>query len=66
MKGLQLRKDCNGYTFKKQLLFNLELEKSDYNWLLTNIEAYLQTNEINTLINTKEYLVLSTDDLMNR
>lgn len=33
MKRLQSRKDCKGYTLMKQLLINLELETSDYNWL---------------------------------
>ena len=46
MKRLQSRKDCKGYTLMKQLLINLELESSDYNWLITDIEAYPQSKEI--------------------
>ena len=34
----------------KQLLINLELESSDYNWLITDIEAYPQSKEIFEII----------------
>lgn len=65
MKRLQSRKDCKGYTLMKQLLINLELESSDYNWLITDIEAYPQSKEIFEIINDKEYIILSTKELMN-
>ena len=65
MKRLQSRKDCKGYTLMKQLLINLELESSDYNWLITDIEAYPQSKEIFEIINNKEYIILSTKELMN-
>ena len=63
MKRLQSRKDCKGYTLMKQLLINLELESSDYNWLITDIEAYPQSKEIFEIINNKEYIILSTKEL---
>ena len=65
MKRLQSRKDCKGYTLMKQLLINLELESSDYNWLITDIEAYPQSKEIFEIIDDKEYIILSTKELMN-
>ena len=65
MKRLQSRKDCMQYTLIKELFINLGLQKSDYNWLITDIEAYPQSQEFNNIINDKEYVVLSTNELMN-
>lgn len=65
MKRLQSRKDCKGYTLMRQLLINLELNNSDYNWLITDIEAYPQLEEINNLVCDKEFLILSTKELMD-
>lgn len=65
MIRLESEKDCEGYTLIKEVLMNLELNMKEYNWLITDIEAYPQSNEINNFINDKSYVILSTKELMN-
>lgn len=65
MKILFSNKDCDGYTLMKQVLINLGLDKSDYNWLITDIEAYPNCNKYEKLITDSEFLFLSTNELMN-
>ncbi len=58
------RKNCEGYTLLKELLTNLELNKRDYTWLITYIDVYSKRAEINDLLMDKEYVILSTKELM--
>ncbi len=65
MMRLLSRKDCQGYTLMRQVLINLELDKRDYQWLITDIEAYPMNEDIYNLINDKQYVILSTNELMD-
>ncbi len=64
MRRIHSRKDCNGYTLFKSILFNLALNNKDYTWLISDIEACPQNEELAKLINDKEYLLLSTKELV--
>lgn len=65
MRRIHSRIDCNGYTLLKSVLFNLELNNKDYTWLISDIEAYPQNEELAKLINDKEFLLLSTKELVD-
>ena len=64
MRRIYSKKDCNGYTMMKSVLFNLELNNKSYTWLISDIEAYPQNDEIAKIFKGKEYIVLSTKELV--
>ncbi|MFR7880943.1 MAG: hypothetical protein ACLU5J_05315 [Christensenellales bacterium] len=37
MRRIYSKKDCNGYTMMKSVLFNLELNNKSYTWLISDI-----------------------------
>ena len=65
MKRLQSRKDLSGYTMMRQVLINLDLTNKDYIWLVTDIEAYPTNEKLNKLISNNEYLLLTTNELVD-
>lgn len=65
MKRLQSRKDLSGYTMMRQVLINLDLTNKDYMWLITDIEAYPLNEKLNNLISNNDYLLLTTNELVD-
>lgn len=65
MKRLMSKKDLSGYTLMKQVLINLDLNKKNYIWLISDIEAYPSNKQLEKEINEKGYLILSTKDLIS-
>ena len=65
MKRLESRKDCKGYTNMKQVFINLSLVHQDYTWLISDIEAYPRKKEIVDILEGKEYLILTTKELVD-
>lgn len=65
MERLESTKNCQYYTFMKQFLIDLGLDQSDYNWLVTDIEAFPRTEEYRKFIDENAYFIMSTKDLMN-
>lgn len=59
--------DENNYTHMLKVLKSIGGRKLDYNWYITDIEAYPQDEECNleNLWDDKEYLFLSNDELIN-
>lgn len=54
------------YTYMLKLLNAIGGRSLNYNWLITNIEAYPQDNgELDKLIRENDYLFLSTDELIS-
>ena len=64
MKKLISRHDLEYYTMLKKVLYNLELNDKDYMWLISDIEAYPNKEEYEELINQKDYLLLTTKQLI--
>ena len=64
MEKLISRYDLKYYTMLKDVLYNLELNNKDYMWLISDIEAYPNKQEYEELINQKDYLLLTTKQLI--
>ena len=64
MRRLYSVKDFSYYTLLKQVLYDLELTNKQYNWLISDIEAYPRKSEYQKLIDNNEYLWLSTRELV--
>ncbi|MDE6656662.1 MAG: hypothetical protein K2J85_06710, partial [Anaeroplasmataceae bacterium] len=64
MKRLFSRNDCNGYTYMKQVLINLDLVHQDYLWLISDIEAFPNSNDLNKEIEKVDYLLLTTQEFV--
>ena len=65
MKRLCSTKDFKFYTHLKQVLSDLDLLDKDYLWLISDIEAYPRKKEYQTLLDNNEYLLLTTNELVN-
>ena len=64
MRRLYSKKDLKWYTLMLNVLINLELTDKDYMWLISDIEAYPTNEKYANLINSKDYLLLKTDELV--
>ena len=64
MKRLYSKKDLKWYTLMLNVLNNLELTDKDYMWLISDIEAYPINEKYAHLINDKDYILLTTDELV--
>ena len=53
------------YTHMFKLINAIGGRKLEYNWLITNIEAYPNSLKIKQIIEENEYLILSNDEFMN-
>ena len=53
------------YTYMLKVLNAIGGRNLQYNWLITNIEAYPQNEELNQFIRENDYLFLSTDELIS-
>lgn len=65
MKRLYCTKEFKYYTHLKQILFDLDLEKKDYWWLICDVEAYPKKSEYQLLLDNSPYLLLSTKELLD-
>jgi len=65
MKRIFSKNDFKGYTLMGRILSDLELEKKDYLWLISDIEAYPSKKEYQELINGKPYLLMRTHELVS-
>ena len=65
MKRIYSEKDLKSYTYMGRILSDLDLDKKDYLWLISNIEAYPQNKKYQKLINGKSYLLLTTSELIS-
>lgn len=65
MKRLISKYDEENYTYMLNLLKVLGGRKLKYKWLISDIEAYPQDSELRKLIEEKDYLLLTTDELIN-
>ena len=68
MKKYVSFKDEKYYTYMLKLINSIGGRKLEYNWLITDIEAYPQDNgELDNLIGENDYLFLSIDcDIKNK
>ena len=58
-------KEENGYTMMLKVINSIGGRSLNYNWLITDIEAYPQDNgELDKLVSENDYLFLSTDELI--
>lgn len=65
MKRYISEKEEKYYTHMLKVLNSIGGRNLDYNWLITDIEAYPQDNgELDKLISENDYLFLSTDELI--
>ena len=65
MERVFSRKDFRLYTSMKQILLDLEVSDKECWWLISDIEAYPRKKEYRDLIYTKEYVLLTTSELMS-
>lgn len=66
MKRYISEKEEKYYTHILKVLNSIGGRNLDYNWLITDIEAYPQDNgELDKLISENDYLFLSTDELIS-
>lgn len=65
MKIIYSKKDFKGYTSMGRILSDLELEKKDYLWLISDIEAYPRKKEYQELVERSSFLLMSTAELLN-
>lgn len=64
VRRLHSKRDLPGYTCMLNILINLELTKEDYFWLISDIEAYPTKDKYLNLINSNDYLLLKTNELI--
>lgn len=65
MKRYISEKEEKYYTHMLKVLNSIGGRNLEYNWLITNIEAYPQDNgELDKLVSENDYLFLSTDELI--
>ena len=65
MKRLCSQGDYKWYTHFKQVLYDLELYNKQYLWLINDIEAYPRKEKYQELLDSNEYLLLTTSELVN-
>ena len=65
MKRVWSGKDFQCITYMRRVLSDLSLDKSDYIWLISDIDAYPSKPEYEKLITDKPYVLLSTSELVN-
>lgn len=65
MKKYVSYKDEKYYTYMLKLINSIGGRKLEYNWLITDIEAYPNSLKIKQTIDENEYLLLSNDELMD-
>ena len=64
MKRVISTNDFKCYTMLKRILFDLELEKKEYWWLISDIEAYPSKEKHQKLINQGSYVLIKTSALL--
>ena len=64
MKRLVSKNDEKYYTFMLKVINSIGGRNLDYNWLITDIEAYPTIKEANEIIKN-EYIIISNDDLLD-
>ncbi|WP_311488067.1 hypothetical protein [uncultured Helcococcus sp.] len=57
--------DRKEYSYLLELLDTMSGYITNYKWLITDVEAYSLNNELFDLINEKDYIILSTDNLID-
>ena len=65
MKRLCSQGDYKWYTHFKQVLYDLELYNKQYLWLINDIVAYPRKEKYQELLDSNEYLLLTTSELVN-
>lgn len=65
MKRVWSRNDFQFNTHMRRVLSDLGLDKSDYLWLISDIDAYPSKLEYEKLITGKQYVILSTRKLVD-
>lgn len=65
MKRYISYKDNSHYTFMLEIIEAIGGKNLNYNWLITNIEAYPQNEKYNELVCGKEYLFISNNELLD-
>lgn len=64
MERVISKKDFKYYTMLRKIIVDLELENKEYWWLISNIEAYPNKENIKKTIYNEDYLLIKTTDLM--
>lgn len=65
MKRVWSSNDFDFYTYMLRILTDLELDNSDYLWLISDIDAYPGKKEYEELLLNREYILLTTSELIN-
>ena len=64
MERVISEKDFKYYTMLKKILFDLDLANKEYWWLISDIEAYPSKERYQKFIYEKDYLLITTADLL--
>ena len=65
MKRIFSKNDFKAYTLMGRILSDLELEKKDYLWLISDIEAYPNKKEYQELMDSNSYLLLTSSEFIS-
>ena len=65
MKKIILKNDEKEYTYMLDIINSLGGKKLNCTWLITDIEAYPNNKDINSIICEKNYVILSNKELIN-